>query len=173
MCYIPVHDLRMEIAVALVLDHDRIGPNGRPVLRLKASEQQIIGRTRQRGLRVIDTRSSAKTPQESGSASTRAKMAALKWLKASFPVFKRSLPLPIGAHDLVAPAAEKAGISGVAIRAAIAMHVASRRYLAACARAGACRHDLAGQPSAPLSREHRAHAAARLAAMPKLHNRRR
>jgi hypothetical protein len=152
--------------MSFVLDHDRPGPSGRPTLRLKAPVQQNFIQSRQRReARVIEFRPKG-AKQVAGSAPARAKAAALKWLKATYPAFKQSRPLMLGVYDLIAPAAEKAGIPAVSLRAAIAMHVASRRYLVACAKPGSRRHDLSGKPHGRLADEHRKHAADRLATLP-------
>lgn len=88
---------------------------------------------------------------------------ATEWLIQTYPAFALCLPLALGIHRITHREKPK-WISGNTLALAREQWCASPRYLGQLAKPGAIRHNLDGTLAEPVSDEHRAAAAAKLAA---------
>ena len=90
----------------------------------------------------------------------RARLTALAWLKAAYPVLFRYPPRPlaVGIGKLIAPAAREAGLKRYDVGAALHYFTRGQSYLQALAADGAMRFGLDGEPVGPVESEHRTEA---------------
>jgi ProQ/FINO family len=104
----------------------------------------------------------------------RARLAALAWLKATFPVLFDAYPprpLMVGVGKLIAPIAREAGVKRHDVGAALHYFTRGQSYLAALAADGAMRFGLDGEPVGPVEPEHRTEALKLLAVIAEIKER--
>ena len=104
----------------------------------------------------------------------RARLAALAWLKAAYPVLfgYPPRPLAVGIGKLITPAARAAGVKPYDVGAALHYFTRGQSYLKALAADGAMRFGLDGEPVGPVEPEHRTEALKLLAVIVEIKERR-
>ena len=151
----------------MLIDKSAIGPQGRPLIRLKATSDVVEPKS-------APTHPEAVSAPAKGLLKLNARQAAIRdaenWLRSRWPAaFESHRPLAIGIGDTVVSAAQDEGRPLQPVKRAIRKWVSSRDYLNAIIAEGSVRIDLDGAFVEPVTDDAREHARQKVEAR-KAHN---